>query len=114
MRRFIKKMMDGIGVTGPGDSMRQRLFAASVGAFAAFAVAAFSSDIIAGQTPAAGANAGAPTAKPYVVPRTPDGHPDLQGVWANNDATPLERPKELNGRKTAHRCGSVGAEAPRG
>jgi hypothetical protein len=27
-----------------------------------------------------------------------DGQPDLQGVWANNSATPLERPKELAGR----------------
>jgi hypothetical protein len=27
-----------------------------------------------------------------------DGQPDLQGVWANNNATPLERPKELEGR----------------
>jgi hypothetical protein len=26
------------------------------------------------------------------------GHPDIQGVWANNNATPLERPKELAGR----------------
>ena len=31
----------------------------------------------------------------WVVPRTPDGHPDLQGVWANNSATPLERPESL-------------------
>ena len=30
--------------------------------------------------------------------RTADGHPDLQGVWANNIATPLERPRELEGR----------------
>lgn len=29
----------------------------------------------------------------WTLPRTPDGHPDLQGVWANNNATPLERPE---------------------
>ena len=28
----------------------------------------------------------------YEVPRTPDGHPDLQGVWENNTITPVERP----------------------
>jgi hypothetical protein len=31
------------------------------------------------------------------IPRTPDGHPDLQGIWVNNFATPFERPKELEG-----------------
>ncbi len=34
----------------------------------------------------------------WKAPRAADGHPDLQGVWANNNATPLERPKELAGR----------------
>jgi hypothetical protein len=34
----------------------------------------------------------------WTSPRTVDGQPDLQGVWANNNATPLERPKELAGR----------------
>jgi len=29
------------------------------------------------------------------VPRTADGRPNLGGVWANNSATPLERPDEL-------------------
>src|SRR5579871_1498170 len=51
------------------------------------------------------ANAQAVAAKPagktagtWTTPRTPDGQPDLQGNWANNNATPLERPKELAGR----------------
>jgi len=33
------------------------------------------------------------------IPRTRDGHPDLQGNWLNNSATPFERPKELEGRE---------------
>jgi hypothetical protein len=38
-------------------------------------------------------------AKPWSVPLTPEGHPDFQGVWVNNSATPLERPKALEGRQ---------------
>jgi hypothetical protein len=34
----------------------------------------------------------------WIPPRTPDGQADLQGVWANNNATPLQRPKALEGR----------------
>src|SRR4051794_27425548 len=33
------------------------------------------------------------------VPRTPWGHPDLQGVWTNTTTTPLERPNELAGKQ---------------
>ena len=41
------------------------------------------------------AQTGASETGEWVVPRTSDGHPNLQGVWANNSATPLERPETL-------------------
>src|ERR1700733_11430515 len=31
----------------------------------------------------------------YKAPLASDGHPDLQGFWANNIATPIQRPREL-------------------
>ena len=43
----------------------------------------------------------APTSAPknWTPPRTPDGQPDLQGVWSNSTLTPLERPAELAGKE---------------
>jgi len=37
--------------------------------------------------------------KTWIVPLTKDGHPDLEGTWRSKSATPLERPKELEGRQ---------------
>jgi len=31
----------------------------------------------------------------WTMPRTPDGKPDLQGIWSNATQTPLERPIEF-------------------
>jgi hypothetical protein len=38
--------------------------------------------------------------KAWTLPRLPDGRPDMQGVWANNGMTPLERPKQFGNRAT--------------
>jgi len=39
-------------------------------------------------------------ASEWKAPRTAHGHPDLQGTWANNAATPLERPKAFGTKAT--------------
>jgi hypothetical protein len=49
------------------------------------------------QTPAAAPTAAASTAKP--APRTPWGHPDLQGTWDYRTITPLERSREFGTRE---------------
>jgi hypothetical protein len=51
--------------------------------------------IVAGSTSLAGQ-----TVPAWTPPLGPDGHPDLQGVWLNSSATPLERPRALEGRQS--------------
>ena len=46
------------------------------------------------------ASAGAAADQRWSVPRMPDGKPDMQGVWANNGMTPLERPAQWGTRAT--------------
>src|ERR1700721_3081330 len=55
--------------------------------------------------PAAGQATPTPTKaagkiKGWTMPRTPDGHPDLQGIWTNATLTPLERPAQFAGKAT--------------
>src|ERR1700722_4489323 len=45
------------------------------------------------------APAATPPGKAWVSPKTPDGQPDLQGVWTNATITPFERPDELAGKQ---------------
>ncbi len=60
------------------------------GSIASVAIAAFGVTTIAGQGQSA---APAGIAKPWTMPRTVDGKPDLQGIWTNATLTPLERPQ---------------------
>jgi feruloyl esterase len=41
----------------------------------------------------------ATTAVTWTVPRTPDGHPDLQGIWTTHTFTPLVRPARYAGQE---------------
>lgn len=44
---------------------------------------------------AQGSTSEAARSKSAALPRTPDGHPDLQGLWDYRTVTPLERPRDL-------------------
>ena len=65
----------------------------SFGVAAAIAVVALAPIPAAGQASAAAKKPAA--AQAYRPPLTPDGQPDLQGVWGYATITPLERPTEL-------------------
>ena len=52
-----------------------------------------------GQTPPSAKAVAGKNAAAWTPPRTPDGHPDLQGVWSNATDIPLERPKELGAKE---------------
>jgi hypothetical protein len=69
------------------------------GAVAVALVATLGLTVAAAQTQAPGAapTSAAATAKP--VPKTPWGHPDLQGTWDYRTITPLERSRDLGTRE---------------
>ena len=43
----------------------------------------------------------------WVMPRTPDGHPDLQGNWTNQTITPLQRPGGQDAVLTAEQVATI-------
>ncbi len=77
-------------VTAGGSPRRSVVFRAAL--FVAFAVMVFARVSPAGQSEAV-------KARPWTLPRTADGQPDLQGIWTNATLTPLERPRELAGKE---------------
>jgi hypothetical protein len=61
--------------------------------------AVFIAAIVSLSLPAGVANAQTPAAASrWTLARTPDGQPDLQGIWTNATITPLERPRSLAGK----------------
>ncbi len=55
---------------------------------------------LAGQGPKPAARTTPATSTKWTAPRTPDGHPDLQGVWSFATLTPFERPGALDGKQS--------------
>ena len=73
-----------------------------IGAIGALAItvgtAPHGTRLVAAQSSTQSATSG--TSKAWTLPRTPDGHPDLQGVWEFSTITPLERPRGLGDKAT--------------
>ena len=78
-----------------GVDVRDRSLASLGSLVIAVAAVSLSPAAVTGQTPAPPAKV---ATKTWTPPLTRDGHPDLQGVWLSNSATPLERPKGLEGK----------------
>ena len=82
-------MSNRVAVVGGGHEVMSRYSALLVAVLCV--TAALCATAAPGVVSAAAAQARASDAEKWEIPRTPDGHPDLQGNWTNQTLTPLQR-----------------------
>ncbi len=79
-------MSNRVAVAGRGHEVMSR--------YSAVLFAVVCATAAPGVVPTAAAQARASDAEEWEVPRTPDGHPDLQGNWTNQSMTPFQRSED--------------------